>query len=150
MGKEELKADNLNATSVINDIKKIHKSKEDCEFLIKMMLDSILVFDSNKGVKSELKKLMKDLSEYLYEKIRETYMYINLLQVKVRLGENISDYFEELKKIKEEEKENSQILTACYILLGNYKEAKKIIKRMNKEDALKFKQFPIYNLIKLK
>lgn len=81
---------------------------------------------------------------------------INSIQCSFRIHkENLSseeklDLHKLIAKCSSQKLNNTnQILTAAYLLLTDYKEAKKIYMYMNDKEKEQFQQYPIYNLYKL-
>lgn len=138
-----LLADNLQSDKVLEDIKAKHTNNMQLEIVNTFLLEAIKAYDEKAGNKEELKNLIFSLSRWLYEQFEEDYIYLNLAQVKYRLG--ILDN-EDIEKLEDLEKNDLGLQTGVLILLEKYEEVRLVLEEMVDEERNQFRSYPIYNL----
>lgn len=138
-----LLADNLQSDKVLEDIKAKHTNNMQLEIVNTFLLEAINAYDEKAGNKEELKNLIFSLSRWLYEQVEEDYIYLNLAQVKYRLG--ILDN-EDIEKLEDLEKNDLGLQTGVLILLEKYEEVRLVLEEMVDEERNQFRSYPIYNL----
>ncbi|KGK86564.1 hypothetical protein [Clostridium sp. HMP27] len=148
LDEESLLADNIDAQEIINDIKRYHSRNIDIGYVNMFLLEVIKAYDRNSAQQGQLRYLMKSLSEWLYEESKEDYIFINLAQVKHRLGELRKCDVDKIEAIKETYNDNIEMLVATFILLDKKEEAKHLIDKMNDREKETFISYPIYHLLR--
>lgn len=148
--KEGLLADNINANKIIKDIQKYHEVAKNFDYVNNFLLESIKAYDECSAQQDELRYLIEKLSEWLYEMNKEDYIYLNLAQVKYRLGKLNKIDKDKIRNIRLCNEENIEIRAATSILLEKREDAKSLIEKMELEQKELFTSYPIYQLLKYK
>lgn len=147
LDKVGLSADNLNSENIFKDIVTKFTDDRMLEVINNFLLEAIKAFDVKEDEnESELGKLLIMLSSFLYEREEENYSFINLAQVKYRLGSLNQKDIEKLNIIREQCVDVG-ILAGAAILLGEKEEAEQHILEMASNDKEQFMSYPIYQLL---
>lgn len=149
LDKEGLLADNIDSKIIIKDIKKYHNFKnKNIEYVNKFLLQAIKAYDENNAQQKQLRYLIENLSEWLYEQLKEDYVFLNLAQVRYRLRKLTKLDMDKLISIRNKHHDNIEMLVGVSILLDEKVQARHLLSKMGKEQKELFKQYPIYNLLK--
>ncbi|MGO1652198.1 hypothetical protein [Senegalia sp. (in: firmicutes)] len=148
--KEGLLADNINAKKILKGIKKYHMESKDLEYVNNFLLEAIKAYDDQSNQHDELRYLIYKLSEWLYEESREDYIFLNLAQVKYRLGKLKEFDLQKIRDIRLSNEDNCEILAATSILLGEKENARSLINKIELEKKEMFISYPIYSLLDYK
>lgn len=147
--KSILKSDNINYSTIINDIK-----RDDLHPIENVISSNLLLMEIIKAYDqkptSELYDCMYQLAEWLCNKtevLGEEVALLNYLQVKIRKEKLSNEERIRLTRIAATSKDIS-FQAGAYILLEDFDIAKSIIDKMPEEAKNQFLSFPIYNLIK--
>jgi len=147
LDKESLLVDNINSESIIADIKKYHSGNKNLEFVNLFLLESIKAYDEYSSQQIELKNLIYDLSRWLYNESKEDYIFLNLAQIKYRMGTLDKYDIDKIIDIGKLNKDNIEIQVGVSILLNKKEDAEALIKNMNPELKDLFISYPIYHLL---
>lgn len=142
-----LRSDNINSQKIMEDIKRNHSGNKNIEYINIFLLKAIKAYDEKKDNQVEIRYLIENLSRWLYEESKEDYIFLNLAQVKYRLGTLDADDIEKIIDIGIFNKEDLEVQLGVLILLNNYEEAEILMKSMEKELKDTFMSYPIYHLL---
>src|SRR5699024_11000714 len=142
--KEGLLADNIQADRILEDIKEKHANNMEIEIINNFLLEAIKAYDEKEFRKEELQKLIVKLSNWLHEEIEEDYTFMNVAQIKFRLGKLNSEDIERLNKL---ENDDLEIQIGKLILIEQYSESRIILDNMENEEKERFISYPIYNIM---
>lgn len=140
------KVDNLDYSAIIDDIL-LFKGEEHFFSANMLLLEILKAYDITQmeTMLSEATRLAEWLCDA--EKLKGI-SKINYLQCIARRGQLSDEQENELMDMLKEYADNDQMLAGIYILLGNYKLAKKYIDKLEDNTKAQFVEFPIYALMK--
>jgi hypothetical protein len=147
LDKKGLLADNINSQKIIEDIKRNHSGNKNIVYVNTFLLEAIKAYDEYSSQQMELRYLIENLSEWLYHESKEDYIFLNLAQVKYRLGTLIKYDIDKIIDIGKLNKDNIEIQAGISILLKKKEDAEALIKDMNSELKDLFMSYPIYHLL---
>ena len=147
LDKKGLLADNINSRKIIEDIKRNHSGNKNIVYVNTFLLEAIKAYDEYSPQQMELRYLIENLSEWLYNESKEDYIFLNLAQVKYRLGTLDKYDIDKIIDIGKLNKDNIEIQAGISILLKKKEDAKELIKDMNSELKDLFMSYPIYDLL---
>ncbi len=147
LDKKGLLADNINSRKIIEDIKRNHSGNKNIVYVNTFLLEAIKAYDEYSPQQMELRYLIENLSEWLYNESKEDYIFLNLAQVKYRLGTLDKYDIDKIIDIGKLNKDNIEIQAGISILLKKKEDAKELIKDMNSELKDLFMSYPIYHLL---
>lgn len=147
LDKEGLLADNINSQKVIDDIKRNHSENKNIGYVNTFFLEAIKAYDESGSQQKELKYLIENLSEWIFEQSKEEYTFLNLAQVKYRLDKLDKKDINRIIEIGNFNKGNLEIQAGVSILLNKKEEAKISISNMDQEQKELFITYPIYQLL---
>lgn len=150
LDKEDLLADNIDAQRIMDSIKKHHSKNRNIDYVNTLLLEAIKAYDENSAQQAQLRCLIENLSDWLYEESKEDYIFLNLAQVKYRLGELTEQIIDKLISIRKAYQDNIGMLAGISILLDEKELAKDLINKMNEKEKELFMTFPIYYLLENK
>lgn len=145
--KKDLLVDNINARKIIEDIKSNHSGNKNIAYVNIFLLEAIKAYDECGPRQIELKYLIDNLSRWLYNESREDHLFLNLAQVKYRLGTLDKDDIDKVVEIGNLNKDSIEIQIGVAILLKKNEEAEALIKDMDPELKNLFTSYPIYHLL---
>ena len=148
LDKKGLLADNINSQKIIEDIKKHHSGNKNISYINAFLLEAIKAYDECSPQQSELRYLIENLSKWLYEESKEDYIFLNLAQVKYRLGTLEAYDVDRIIAIGNLDRHNIETQAGVAILLNKEEEAEALIADMNSEQKELFMSYPIYHLLK--
>lgn len=109
------------------------------------LLETLKAYDTSKT--EELLSYSESIAEWLYGMSNDKYDYINMLQIRKRMGTWSEKDEEEVFNMIGENTGKWDVLAALYILCGNGKMADQCISRLPKDQMETFREYPIYSLI---
>lgn len=145
--KEGLLADNIDSQKIIKNIKRNHTENKNNGYVNTFLLEAIKAYDECGSQQMELRYLIENLSEWLYEQSKEDYIFLNVVQVKYKLDKLEKIDIEKIIDISSFNKDNIEILAGTLILLDKNEEAESLIEEMELEQKECFMSYPIYNLL---
>ncbi len=150
LGKEGLLVDNIDSQKVINDIKRNHSENKNIGYVNTFLLEAIKAYDECSIQQAELGYLIVNLSRWLYEQSNEDYIFLNLAQIKYRVGRLANIDIGKIMHIRGIYKDNIEMLAGIYILLDEKEQARDLINKMDKDEREIFMDYPIYYLLENK
>lgn len=149
LNKEGLLADNIDSQRIIEDIKRNHSENKNIEYVNIFLLEAIKAYDEGSAQQVELRWLIENLSQWLYEQSKEDYIFLNLAQVKYRIGTFDNSDTDKLIHMRNVyNKDKLEMLAGISILLDEKERARNLINKMDKEKRKIFMDYPIYYLLK--
>lgn len=145
---EWLDCDNLEVQIVMESIKSIHYSEFERKYGIvnTFLLRLLNVYDRSK--RSTLLQLAKELSFWLNDLDKSTYIILNKMQVLYRLDLLTQDDKRKIGEIYQTNLSDQTIAFACLVLLDKKDEAFSVYGQMDKETQDELASYPIYSLLK--
>ena len=147
LDKEMLLVDNIDTKNIMKDIKRHHSGNKKAGIVNKFLLEAIKAYDECNIQQKELSDLIYELSVWLYNETEEEYIFLNVAQVKHRLGILYENDLKKIKDISKLNEDNIEVQAATSILLNKKEEAKAIVNKMDMEEKEMFESYPIYNLL---
>lgn len=143
-----LKVDNIDFTKVYQSIIGLRESEEYDTYINGYALELITVYDINKN--QQFLKLATKLLEFIIEKAQKkkklAIYKINLLQVKKRCKKLSSIDKKYLIRLKNEYKDDFEMILCCNILLESHEEADIAFHNLSKKEQQTFTEYPIFNI----
>lgn len=131
-------------------LKKNHSENRNIDYVNAFLLEAIKAYDKGSAQIMQLKYLIVNLSEWLYEQSKDEYIFLNLVQVRYRLGELSKEVIDKLVYMRAIYEDNIEMLTGIYILLDEKEQARNLISKMEEKEKELFMTYPIYNLLENK
>ncbi len=147
LDKKGLLVDNINSRKIIEDIKRNHSGNKNIVYVNDFLLGAIKAYDEHSPQQIEIRYLIDNLSRWLYNESEEDYAFLNLAQVKYRLGTLDKDDINRITEIGNLNKDNIGIQVGVAILLKKNGEAKALIEDMDSEFKNLFISYPVYSLL---
>jgi len=148
LDKNGLLVDNIDSRKILNDIKIKHKGNKYIKYVTLFLLEAIKAYDECSLNKDELTNLIENLSKWIFKQCGDDYAFLNLAQVKFRLGKLNNTDICKIMDIRSKNKDNIEIQAGVSVLLNEKEHAEFLINNaMSPEQRKLFMSYPICNLL---